>query len=692
MHTYGAGAVDTGRPTPAGQNFSAAVQYYVEDAAGNAAPQAQRLIRVVCPAGESYCTDQDGLPWCTSRGICGGSAAPATSSSPGTSSSSSSTSAAAAAASFHPAIALNGPAYVEVPQLGLYDRCAASAAVGAPCDRGAAARDDQDGNLDRFVQVCGVPFRTQAGQRPVPLLLACNISTDTPGTYTLDFTVTNSARRSANVSLTLRVVSICPAGEVLCSDRVSCSVDMVCLAALPQQRASDAGSISSQASQTGSSPGGAAAASAPGGPTRAAANQPPSISLVTADGLGPVVYIRRGSSYRPCSGASPTAAAPCEPGAVAFDPDAADGRGNLTDSVVVCPPAECFTRGCSPAELQRHRLAVKGLAGCPLDPMAAEGTAFQVRCWLGMVCVAALLLYLPITTTCLHMRTPAQPWPIPAPQVDFWVWDSGSPARSASVNRTVSITDPCPDPQAPHFCQLADGQPYSCTGVPCDQLARFLRAAPAAPNLTLLPSSETVFLEHRQPAPFYLGPCSGAEAAARGLCGAVASAVGTGGSALDLTSSVSVADVSSCSSGSSAGGAQPCFACDAETLTLGRCPPGSYVLQYAVTGPGGASSAANRTVVVYQRGAVNATLVVLTSDNGTVAAGLAGELRNISSAAYGAAVRGIQAKLAPSGVDVGDADVDFSSARVGRPACRGLVGCPRARARPQPVPCSACHW
>jgi hypothetical protein len=369
VQSYGAAAVDTGRPTPAGHDFGAAVLYYVEDAAGNAAPQAQRLIRVECPAGEGLCSDQGGLPWCTSGGVC--SAGGPQGSGSGLASGAAGSSAAAAT---RPSIALIGPAYVEVPQLGSYDRCAPSAAVGALCDRGATAADDRDGNLDRFVSVCGAPFRAQAGQRPVPLLLACNISTGRPGTYTITFQATNSARGSASASRTLRVLSACPAGEVLCGDRVSCSVDMVCLAALPQQRAPGAGGASTQAGQAG------AAAPATTAAAAAAANQPPRIALVTTDALGPVVFIRQGSSYRPCSGASPTAAAPCEPGAAAVDPDAADGRGDLTASVVVCPPPECLTLGCSPAQLQRHRFAAKGLAGCPLDPMAAVGAAFQVSC------------------------------------------------------------------------------------------------------------------------------------------------------------------------------------------------------------------------------------------------------------------------------------------------------------------------
>lgn len=408
VQSYGAGAVDTSRPTAAGQNFSAAVQYYVQDAAGNAAPQAQRLIKVVCPAGERYCEDDEGLPWCTVKGICGvslqastGSTASSTgSTSTSSASSSRSTAATAAAVSTVPNITLLGPSYVEVQQLAVYDRCAANAPIGAICDRGASASDDRDGNLDRFVLVCGAPLRPAASTRPVPLLLACNITTDVPGTYQLNFTVTNSARATANVSRAIRVVSLCSPGEVLCPDRVSCSADMVCLSSLPRTTpvsTAPSSSGSSSSTSTGSTSSAvsnkaaaATAAAAVSSTKPAATNQAPAISLITTDALGPVVYIRQGSSYQACGAASPTPDLPCEPGATASDPDPPQGSSNLTDAVVVCPPAECFTRGCSPAELRRHRLSAKGLAGCPVNAMAAVGTTFQVghsswwwsvRCW-----------------------------------------------------------------------------------------------------------------------------------------------------------------------------------------------------------------------------------------------------------------------------------------------------------------------
>jgi hypothetical protein len=52
VSAFGAGGVSTDRPTPASSSFSYVVQYSVEDRSGNAAPAAERRLRVVCPSGE----------------------------------------------------------------------------------------------------------------------------------------------------------------------------------------------------------------------------------------------------------------------------------------------------------------------------------------------------------------------------------------------------------------------------------------------------------------------------------------------------------------------------------------------------------------------------------------------------------------------------------------------------------------
>jgi hypothetical protein len=119
-----------------------------------------------------------------------------------------------------------------------------------------------------------------------------------------------------------------------------------------------------------------------------AANVAPNLELVVTQRFGNVVGVRRGSSYGPCaSGTLPIAEAPCEPGAIATDPDGAAAsdsdssvRGplDLTSEVVVCPPSQCLSKGCSLLELRKHYFAVKGLQGCGIDTAAAEGTKFTV--------------------------------------------------------------------------------------------------------------------------------------------------------------------------------------------------------------------------------------------------------------------------------------------------------------------------
>ena len=118
-----------------------------------------------------------------------------------------------------------------------------------------------------------------------------------------------------------------------------------------------------------------------------AANQPPVIALLSTSDFSDIVHVRRGGSYDICkAGTAPTAAAPCEPGAIAVDPDGLVPANstmpqplNKTSEVVVCPPASCLSRGCSPTELRRNYFVTKGLAGCGIDTSAPEGTQYKVN-------------------------------------------------------------------------------------------------------------------------------------------------------------------------------------------------------------------------------------------------------------------------------------------------------------------------
>lgn len=50
------------------------------------------------------------------------------------------------------------------------------------------------------------------------------------------------------------------------------------------------------------------------------------------------------------------------------------------------------------------------------------------------------------------------------PQIDFWVWDSGSPVLNATVNRIVLIEAPCPDKSAPYLCYDSHAERSLCSG------------------------------------------------------------------------------------------------------------------------------------------------------------------------------------------------------------------------------------
>lgn len=76
-----------------------------------------------------------------------------------------------------------------------------------------------------------------------------------------------------------------------------------------------------------------------------ATNTAPSISLRTTAALPATVNVKQYSAYAACaSGAYPTAAAPCELGATATDPQ----DGALTSVVNICAPSTCTsTASCS---------------------------------------------------------------------------------------------------------------------------------------------------------------------------------------------------------------------------------------------------------------------------------------------------------------------------------------------------------
>ncbi|PNW72097.1 hypothetical protein CHLRE_16g682550v5 [Chlamydomonas reinhardtii] len=669
IRRYGAAKVDTTSATPLDAPYGFAVLYTVEDVAGNAAVPAWRLIRVVCIMPETFCTTADGDRQCTVNGVCalgaqaaslfgsssitasfsGGSASSATSSSTSsnaTSSSSSSSGAGSSSASsssastgsssassstgsdsagddglpYEPAmvmggprLALRGPRYVEAAQYGTYDRCASSASFrGADCDAGVAAWDARDGRLDALVRVCGsAPLRPPTGASPVPILIACGISTAAPGAYNITYVVTNSRGVAGSTWRQLTVRAGCLPGEALCPDRVTCSVDLVCPSSLKLPGTAGANTTGnatadSSTDSSGSSTGTSASNSTGGSgfntvlttPTAAAAsssgvpaNVPPNITLIVSEAAPVHVLIKRGIDYVFCNGAEPSADVPCEPGALAFDPDGLPGSSNLTGTVVACPPTACLTtRGCSQDDLLNYALQKVGLAGCNFRPLAPVGTVFLV---------------------------------------DLWVWDAGK--ANASVVRYVEITDPCPsngsDSARYEFCRDAQGR-YFCSPLPCEQAVALRPPARDPPVLALLP--EVAYIEYGTVPPYYLGPCTALlrpntfnSSSQAGSASSINSGRGSGGSAvscsavaaartvaadgtqalLDLTPSISVQPVSTCSAAAD-GTNVACATCTLEQLHVpGRCPPGAYSYMFWVT-DGSNTVSLTRTVIVYHRSSV----------------------------------------------------------------------------------------
>lgn len=148
-----AGAIDTSQPTEPDKTLGFVVEYSVEDSSKNAAPTARRLIRIVCPGKETYCTDPDtGLPTCTTDDVCGKPAALSVSSSK---SSGTTAPPAKPVAATPPNITFATPGGVTIPAGFVYDRCAAEAPIGSLCETGVATADARDGVLDRQVFICG---------------------------------------------------------------------------------------------------------------------------------------------------------------------------------------------------------------------------------------------------------------------------------------------------------------------------------------------------------------------------------------------------------------------------------------------------------------------------------------------------------------------------------------------------------
>ena len=277
-----------------------------------------------------------------------------------------------------PNITLNGPASIILLQGQPYDFCTASNTLSDACDRGATANDTIDGRLDNAIRFCGFPtYQDPTAAKKIavpPVSLACNITTNIPGIYQVNFNITNSARMMSSVLRTVIVQAVCNSGEHLCDDLVSHRLsndDLVshrlsngirndlhhgqsaschfplCSSLRPKARCHSNCHPQISCSQNGHCVSELQASNS------STLNQTilPVITLQALPqpyGTG-VIQIKRGGSYSWCNGTSPTSASLCEPGVLAFDPNLPSGQQNVTNSVVVCPRADCLVgNGCSP--------------------------------------------------------------------------------------------------------------------------------------------------------------------------------------------------------------------------------------------------------------------------------------------------------------------------------------------------------
>lgn len=188
--------------------------------------------------------------------------------------------------------------------------CRGLALTADGCAQGAVAHDAVEGDISSFVDACASGYRFSSVG-----LAGCDLDTQTPGTYTLNFSVLDTATNEpVSVSRTVTVLPECPSGETVCIDN-SCSVGGVCVAGLAAEPA---------------------------------ANNAPVLLQLGSDKLD--VQVPAGTSFEACASGG-VASEYCEPGFGARDIE----DGDLTEFVLACPPADCLVFGCP-----GHEFAVKG--------------------------------------------------------------------------------------------------------------------------------------------------------------------------------------------------------------------------------------------------------------------------------------------------------------------------------------------
>ncbi|GAX77705.1 hypothetical protein CEUSTIGMA_g5148.t1 [Chlamydomonas eustigma] len=536
----GVATISTTSPTSPSSPY--VVSYDCQDNAvpPNIAVTVRRRVQVVCSGSNFICTNQDGSLSCSFNGACGVSV-PASAQQGISSSSSSVTSlpgllpaiSSTAATTAIPTITLVGSSTVTISVGTPYSSCLPGLVTG--CDQGVIATAVTSGDLNSQVYACQAQALANGVTAPLTyqssgvIAAYCGINSAVPGTYSVIYTVSNGNGATATATRTVVVAASCPAGEVSCSDG-SCAPSGSC----------GLTSTSSSSSTT------TTAASSPTSLTSAVVQRlPPTLTLVTTSVVGISVNVPQGSSYQLCApGVVPTASALCDPGVTASD--VVDG--DLLSKVLLCPPANCGSTGCS-----GNGLLEKSLSSCGIDTSNSStiGSVFYLN---------------------------------------FLVYNSAG--LNASVYRSITVSSPCPAGQ--NLC--SDGHCYT---VACS-LATSVRSSAssssiqdyligATPLLVLLPTSttqytslaltggapsnQTVYLPLGEPSSFSLLPCSsGLGLPVQVTCAAAGVWVLQNGSIVDQTFAVNVQALSSSTTAS----------CSLAGMMAGTCLPGLYYMQYSL--------------------------------------------------------------------------------------------------------------
>jgi len=281
---------------------------------------------------------------------------------------------------------LKGPSTVWVEQ-GLpypYALCPPFPPPGRVCDPGATAYHPNDGQLNMLLEACSDPA-DPLSRHFVALegLDGCQISTDSPATFTIVYSIRLSDGSTIQTERTVVVTPNCD--EHVCMDGATCSNDFFCLDDLTEDLSTEYmdGALTSSSTQLSSSlfyapsavPQAADGSILPPcadeeSPNSTADNTPPWLLEIRLVGSR-TVTVPQGTTYSACgAGEMPSSEHPCDQGAEAFRL----GFEDISYRVLSCPVPECMSNGC-----ESHAYRRVGIAPCSVETGDPVGTSFLVN-------------------------------------------------------------------------------------------------------------------------------------------------------------------------------------------------------------------------------------------------------------------------------------------------------------------------